>query len=64
MTWNIRISMVQNIMLNLPIINITSKNVNAAAHKFIDPIFIRIRTMIAIVHNIHADSCHSNTDNY
>ena len=63
MPMDIGVCMVQHIMLYLPIVNISSKNIHARAHNFIDPFFGGIGTVIGIMHHIHSHTGHSNSHN-
>jgi hypothetical protein len=60
MFMDIGIGVMEHVVLHLPIVNVASKNVNAASHDFIDPFLIGIRSMIAIMHNVHAHTGHAN----
>ena len=60
----IGVGMVQYIVLYFPIIDISGKDINAPTHKVVDPFFGRIGPMIAVVHHIHPNAGHPDTDNY
>ena len=62
MIFDIGIGVMQYIVLYLPVKYVTSQNVDAAAHQFIDPRVFGKGTVVSIVHYIHAHSCHANTN--
>ncbi len=61
--FNVGIGMVQYIVLNFPVEYVARQYVDAAPHKFVDPRVFGKRSVIAIVHHIHAHSGHANANN-
>ena len=61
---DVGVGMVQNIVLYLPIIDISRKNVYTAAHNFVHPFFVGVGTMVSIVHNVHTNTRHAYAHDY
>ena len=64
MVFDVGISVVQYIVLYLPVENISCQYVDAAAHQFVDPRIFGKGTVVTVVHHIHSYSCHSYSDDY
>ena len=64
MPLNIGVGMMQNIVLYFPVVHITGKNIDTRSHEFIHPIVFRERTVISIVHYVHAYPSHAHSHDY
>ena len=59
--WNVGVGVMQNVVLDLPVVDIARQNIDGSTHDFVDPIFVGIRAVIAVVHDVHANARHANT---
>src|SRR5690606_20548055 len=57
----IGVGMVEHIVLNLPVVDVPGQDIDAAAHELVDPFFVGIGTVVAVVHHVHAHPGHAHS---
>ena len=57
-------TVMKHIVLHFPIENVPCQNINGAPHKLVDPLIFGVGAMVAIMHHIHADTCHANANTH